>query len=465
MPKDFSEESTATTLSEGMRRFLILKDILDQEACDVLQRTLSVGSVQSTASSFATRMNAARFSRTPDQKTFRDIGRGSCGSIFEIPGTPYAIKKGANTTSIWNDFNLTNLAYNSTLESMGLLKYEFANRRVPRVPKARYFNTPDSEWWSQPENVTRFPKDDQIKAAVFHLDRILPIVKNARQALIRVFYQKDEETQRNVFNNVDNRDCLVRLYFGDDSPTTKSYDSSQTLRNFPLYLDQAKMLGLNIHGYTEEMAIGLAILHWQAQIDSQDTEFVLGTSTTTVRGTYYPNHRSTTPPTYTSDDFTQRETQLWMLDFDKCTEVDFESCSSEEVVQKYFVAVTGNDPYFPHPGKDVDLWRTFRDVYLRASRIIVKARRLKSPIRQLPLALIQRWENWGNMDVQIQDDDPFERGSDDDEEEDEEEEEEQEEDDDEDEDDDDDDDDDDEEEEEEQEEEEGGGGGGGRRPR
>jgi hypothetical protein len=266
----------------------------------------------------------------------------------------------------------------------------------------------------------------------------LPVVKDARQALTRIFFAKDDQTRHDVLSNVENRDCLVRMYFGDNCPTTTSYDSSQTLRNFPLYLDQAKMLGLNVNACAEEMAMGLAVLHWQAQIDSQDTEFVLGTSTTTANCNYYPNHKSTAPPTSTSDDFTQRETQLWMLDFDKCTKIDFDSSSSEEVIRKYFVAVTGNDPYFPHPGKDVDLWRTFRDMYLRTCRIIIKARRLKKPIHQLPLALIQRWEDWGNMDVQIQDDDPFDRGSDDEEEE--EEDEEEDEDDDEDTDDDDDDD-------------------------
>ncbi|KAK5274056.1 hypothetical protein LTR99_000688 [Exophiala xenobiotica] len=388
-----------------------MEDALDKRAHDTLQKTLSPGATSSSAIS--------PFCRPPHQNTstFRDIGRGSCGSIFEIPGTSYAIKKGANTTAIWNDYNLTNLAYNSTLYSTGLLSYEFANRRVPRVPRARYFNTADSEWWSQPKNVSSFPQEDQVKGAIFHLDRILPVVKGARQALTRMFFAKDDHTQRDVLSNVENRDCLVRIYFGDNCPATMSYDSSQTLRNFPLYLDQAKMLGLNISAYAEEMAMGLAVLHWQAQIDSQDTEFVLGTSTTTASCNYYPNHKSTAPPTSTSDDFTQRETQLWMLDFDKCTEIDFDTCSSEEVVQKYFVAVTGNDPYFPHPGKDVDLWRTFRDVYLRASRIIIKARRLRKPIHRLPLDLIQRWEDWGNMDVQIQDDDPFDRGSEDEEDE------------------------------------------------
>lgn len=401
-------------LPQSIRRSFIMKDTLDKEARDTLLSTLSLG----TISSSTTRLHDTPFCRPSDQNasTFRDIGRGSCGSIFEIPGTPYAIKKGANTTAIWNDFNLTNLAYNSALETMGLIEYEFADRRVPRVPKAQYFNTPDSEWWSLPENVSRLPKKDQVKGAIFHLDRIWPVVQDARQALTRTFFKKGDHTQRDVLDNVENRDCLVRLYFGDNCPTAKWYDSSQSLRNFPLYLDQAKMLGLDVDAYAEEMAIGLAILHWQAQIDSQDTEFVIGTSTTTVRGTYYSDHDSAPPPTSTSDDFTQRETGLWMLDFDKCTEVDLESCSPSEVVQKYFVAVTGNDPYFPHPGKDVDLWSTFRDVYLRASRIILQARRLDWAIAGLPLALIQRWEKWGNMDVQFQDDDPFERGSNDEEE-------------------------------------------------
>jgi hypothetical protein len=38
-----------------------------------------------------------------------------------------------------------------------------------------------------------------------------------------------------------------------------------------------------------------------------------------------------------------------MLDFDKCTRIDFQSTSAEDIVEKYLVAVTGNNPYFPHP--------------------------------------------------------------------------------------------------------------------
>ncbi len=110
--KDTSEESTDTTLSVALARSLVLKDALDQQAAAdlrLLKRTLSVGTVVSTTSSFAERMNGARF-EVVDHFHLRDIGRGSCGSVFEIPGTPYAIKKGANTGAIWNDFNLTNHA-------------------------------------------------------------------------------------------------------------------------------------------------------------------------------------------------------------------------------------------------------------------------------------------------------------------------------------------------------------------
>ena len=118
---------------------------------------------------------------------------------------------------------------------------------------------------------------------------------------------------------------------------------------------------MNVDAYAEEMAIGLAILHWKAEIDAQDTEFVIGRSATKTFGTVYPNYESIQPPISTTDDFTQRETQLWMLDYDKCSRVDLQSKGSlSEVVDKYFVAVTGNDPYFPHPRLDIGLWRRFR---------------------------------------------------------------------------------------------------------
>jgi len=413
--KDISGESASTTLSDGIARPLILKDLLDQQtANDILKRTLSVGTVKSTTTSSADRMNAARY-KMGHQNKLRDIGRGSCGSVFEIPGTPNAIKKGANTEAIWNDFNLNNHAYNSYLSSYCLLENTFVGRWVPRVPMARYFNGPDAdEFWTA--NIERFPEGDQTRAAAFYLDRILPVPQLTRRALIRRFFQDDEQTQHDVLNNPDNKDCLVRVYLGKNRPNARPYDSTDTLRNFPLHLDEAKMLELDVDVFAEEMAMGLATLHWKAGIDAQDTEFVIGTSTSKTFALVYPNHRSAPPPTSTVDDFTRREVQLWMLDYDKSSIFDLESKSlSFDIVEKYLVAVTGNDPYFPHPCLDIDLWRRFRDTYLKASDVIIRNRRLKHQMARLPRILIEKWEQWGNRDVEADEFDPFERSRDDDE--------------------------------------------------
>lgn len=352
-------------------------------------------------------MNTARFKNPTSE--FRDIGRGSCGSIFEMHGTAHAIKKGSNVDSIWNDFNLTNRAYNSCVASTNLLKYTFPGLRIPRVPRAEMFNSPRSEeWWNA--HMLRFPADDRTRAAMFYLDRILPVTEVSRFALVNKFFHRD--AQHAVLGNIENEDCLIRLYFGQTNPEDGLYSSDTTLRNFPLYLDQAKDIKLDVNKYAQEMALGLAILHWEAQIDGQDTEFVIGTSTTKVFGHEYPNHRTIPPPESTMENFSERETQLWMLDYDKCADTSFDTPDLvSDVVKKYLVAVTGNDPYFPHPCLDIDLWQCFRQVYLKASRIIIKNRKLKQEIHILPEMVIQEWEHWGRQDLEAAEDDsdPFER--------------------------------------------------------
>ncbi|RVX72675.1 hypothetical protein B0A52_04073 [Exophiala mesophila] len=411
--KDISRESASPTFSDGIATSQILIDPLGlQTANDILKRTLSVATVKSTTSSAVDRMKAAR-DKPSHQHKLRDIGRGSCGSVFEIPGTPYAIKKGASTAAMWNDFTLGSRAYNSHLFSHGLFERTFGGRRVPRVPMPQSFNGPAAdEFWTA--NIELFPDGDQTRAAAFSLDRILPVPQLTRRALVRQFFEDDERTQHDVLNNPDNKDCLVRVYLGKNRPNARPYDSTDTLRNFPLHLDEAKMLELDVDAFAEEIAMGLATLHWKAGIDAQDTEFVIGTSKTRIFAPEYPD--SVPPPDSTGDDLTRREVQLWMLDFDKCSMFDLESKSlSSDMVEKYLVAVTGNDPYFPHPCLDVDLWQRFRETYLKASDVLIRHRRQKHQMGRLPRILIGKWEQWGKMDAEADDFDPFERSSDDDE--------------------------------------------------
>ena len=82
------------------------------------------------------------------------------------------------------------------------------------------------------------------------------------------------------------------------------------LCNLPRYLDQARQLDLDVNAYAKEMALGQATLHWDAGIDAQHTEFVLGCSTTPAFAIAHEETDYSPIATSTPDNFTQPETQL-----------------------------------------------------------------------------------------------------------------------------------------------------------
>ena len=49
-----------------------------------------------------------------------------------------------------------------------------------------------------------------------------------------------------------------------------------TLRNLPVYLDGMEELGMRPATVAGEMAVGLAVAHWEVSIDMLDVEFVIG---------------------------------------------------------------------------------------------------------------------------------------------------------------------------------------------
>lgn len=98
--------------------------------------------------------------------------------------------------------------------------------------------------------------------------------------MIEEFFDEDEELQQGAKDDPKNRDCLVRLYLGERESLKQQTDIYDSLRNFPLRLNMMEELEIEISEMAKEMAIGLAILHWQAQVDGMDVEFVLGSSAT-----------------------------------------------------------------------------------------------------------------------------------------------------------------------------------------
>jgi len=89
----------------------------------------------------ARKNNAQRDAIPSSANSLRVIGRGSCGTVFEAPGSEIAYKKGSDTKALWNDYHLTNCMAASLIEAkLYLEQEEFANVRVfPRTPRCRSF--------------------------------------------------------------------------------------------------------------------------------------------------------------------------------------------------------------------------------------------------------------------------------------------------------------------------------------
>ena len=148
-------------------------------------------------------------------------------------------------------------------------------------------------------------------------------------------------------------------------------------------------LDLEIEELATEMAIGLAVLHWEAKVDGMDVEFVLGSSSAA-----WEEFQS--QETEEEIGFRRRDIHLWMLDFDKASEIEL---TEDSVLTKLVPAYLGNDPYFPRPDVDEELWQEFSAAYLKASEAILRAQ--EDEIRVLPkrfldgvLEQIKRNEDW-----------------------------------------------------------------------
>ena len=93
------------------------------------------------------------------------------------------------------------------------------------------------------------------------------------------------------------------------------------------------------------MAIGLTIMHWQAEVDAMDTGFVLGSAAGKPL-TYLSieNFQAVEPFSTPSRVFKSRSTHLWIIDFNKASPISF---TKQDIDNKLVPAVTSNDPYFP----------------------------------------------------------------------------------------------------------------------
>lgn len=402
------------TTSEGVTRAIKHVSLIEREtsssanvpvdsSSEILKRALSTGSDISTTSSFIIRMQEAAERGKINQEILKIIGLGSCGTVFGIPGTELACKKGTSDSGIWKDFCLTNRVYNAVGDVQTMLQEAFPQSTLPKTPLCYDFTLATNDaFWNK--HLELFPPTHRTKQALFTVDRILPIPEAQREALIDLYFEDNPAIQHSARGDPDNKDCLIRTYLGErEHFRQEESDVYDSLRNFPLRLNMMEDLNLDVPKLAVEMAIGLAVVHWQAQVDGMDMEFVLGSSATfdleKPRGY---DDTSTAPHDVPTINFRRRAIHMWMLDFDKATAIEL---IPQDITKKLVPAFLGNDPYFPMPHTDEELWGEFCRAYLKASDLILRSKRVHRSVRGLPqqfldevLGRLKENENWNEED-------------------------------------------------------------------
>lgn len=359
---DESAVSVGSSIAQAARlamRYLEATELEQLADQTILHRSLTVKSVVSTTSSFARRFQRA--ASRPELQEMIQIGQGLQAAIFEQVGLAVVLKKEAPG----NESRPSNLQHEYQIHvSVHRAFYHYDSQIGSNVSVPRPFNiilAVQDQFWN--DHLQKFPATYRLRTNVVEMERILPLPKVIRKSLIRHFYPRpdsqdsiDPAVLDELLNDPANKHCLVRPYLGQ-SEGQYSRDAF-SLRNFPLYLNDMENLGLRVKEMARCMGKAYAIMHWGAGADSDDAEFVLGSTAIQDSG---------------ASDFQHRETGLYLLDFGQCVSVDL--AQPQQVVYQAFkgAMVTGdNQKFIPHYGRTPELFREFREGYMESGQIILQ---------------------------------------------------------------------------------------------
>ncbi|KAK3497419.1 zinc finger protein-domain-containing protein [Neurospora hispaniola] len=335
-----------------------------------LHHALSLHSQVSTSSSAAEREHRAQAN---EAHSFRKIGAGACGAIFAQEGKSVVVKlaKDPNSQELWNDFQQH--------RKISRLFNRVYHVEEVRVPKLLGFVPPkNSEFWDAEPGLTKAAENIcTVPTYALLAERILPLPRSTRHLLIEKYCAP--RGKQKALADPANNDCLVRVYLG--STNGKSSGMFFSLRNLKLHLNQLIELNLDIEALASRMGIALAVMHWGANTDARDVEFVLGSSST-KKATLEDDldnieddaeARYVGPSTYRGlEDFFCRETEMWVLDFNQVRNITLDDAGVALAVE----AVKLNDPYFPKPLKESEVekhaWKAFTVSYLENSTTILE---------------------------------------------------------------------------------------------
>lgn len=366
----FSVTSSLVEDAAVARIFLSSNDLQSLDATAILSRSLSVRSVISTTSSFAAIWQGV--SSNPDSCRFQHIGNGLQGTVYELTGTDKVVKIAISNSlgSLRDEWRIHNKVFQA------FAKYNHLSAGVVVIKPLAFIEKSTQEgetWWN--EQGHRFSQGQQSPQDIFIMERVFPLPKVVRHALVEKFIPASHEhTAEAVKSNPRQKHALARVYLGRPSgPYLRPAAISGTefsLRNFPLYHDAIRTLGLDGEGLAIAMARAYAIMHWAAGTSGADVEFVLGTKAVTSQQLANFQHRSV---------------HLFLIDFGQCQGINRVSS-----MQNFLIigrAVLNNDPYIPVPG--TRLWQSFRDAYVNTSRTILREERLDGTLGMRVMARIE----------------------------------------------------------------------------
>ncbi|KAI6783590.1 uncharacterized protein J7T54_005619 [Emericellopsis cladophorae] len=334
---------------------------------------------------------------------YREIGRGTFGVVFTADEQPdTAVKKsfkGNDTLAVEFEHGLaTSFAVTTSVPSLA----QELPEPVPRVPwylSSHGIQKPSAKdpWWIA--NVKGFPSTngDGVRNGVFLFERIPPVPRPLQESLIRRFWASPEEQQA-ALNDPNNRDCMIRpshqerwSYYQAKGRKRLNNEQKASLRNLQAYVDELQAIGVDCHAVARQIALGLAVGHWEAQHGMTDVEFVIAgrctPPSTAARSHTLPlnlydkrddlGNRTIVPeaPPAVQHGLPAR-TQRWLVDFDKCNRVRVWDDTLAQDIRMLALGIRANDPYYPNPLPDTqfgwDVFVTFTETYIRAGRHLLQ---------------------------------------------------------------------------------------------
>ncbi|KIW27187.1 uncharacterized protein PV07_06949 [Cladophialophora immunda] len=299
----------------------------------------------------------------------KQVGKGQCGTVWALMDLVLKVPNEGKQDQLWND-------------SCNHRKAEDALHQAPWELTAD-INIPRWSNWVQPSEATFwnefrswFPEDFQPTCGILST-RIHPLPPRVREAIVDLFApQPIKDNKTNFLALPENHDCLVRLYLGRRAE--RSASASFRLCNFDLMVNEMEYLQLDTGTWANVMAQTLAILHWRAQIDANDVEFVLGRTPQVDGEPIAPRLESRRCeladfPNIFRSALHQRSMGIWLLDFDQCQPFPDSPAGVKQLQRAFYF----NDPYYPRPvskhPNDMALWETFKATYLQASASLTKS--------------------------------------------------------------------------------------------